>query len=161
MKIMMLLISVMFVFSACKTSGNELQEEMPDDFAFSLKYGVTAANEINSYKDSFTKDLVMDGTETTALVLSEEELETFYHVFRESDVLNLPDEAGGQPCQSPYNHYELEMTADREEVDLTWDTECLTGKLSSWESTFHEVLIDLIHSREEYQNLPDAEGGYD
>ncbi|WP_078544863.1 hypothetical protein [Litchfieldia alkalitelluris] len=55
-----------------------MPDEMPGDFNFSLKYGVGALNEINTFKNSYTKDLVEDGTITTDLTFSKNELRNIY-----------------------------------------------------------------------------------
>ncbi|PYZ94870.1 hypothetical protein CR194_04920 [Salipaludibacillus keqinensis] len=153
---------LLFVLSACNsTVSEELPEEKPDDFAFSLKYGVTAANELNTYDDTYTKDLVEDGTATTDLVLSNEEMKMIYEKFRNADVLGLPEEQGGSTCMDPYNRYELTMTVDGEEYNLKWDTSCESRALNNWEETRISIDNEMIDPKEEYQSLPEPNGGYD
>jgi hypothetical protein len=152
---------MLLVLSACNSASEVLREEKPNDFAFSLKYGVTASNELNTYDNTYTKDLVVDGTETTDMVLSNEEIEVIYEKFRSADVLSLPEEKGGSPCTEPYNRYELSMTVDGEEYNLKWDTSCESTALNRWEETMNFINREIIYPKDEYQSLPEPTGGYE
>ncbi len=44
------------------------------DFNILMKYGVGRRNELNTFQNTYTKDLVLDGTLTVPLVLSESDL---------------------------------------------------------------------------------------
>ncbi|MBU9719966.1 MULTISPECIES: hypothetical protein [Bacillaceae] len=161
MRKLVFLLLMMVIFSACNTTKEALPAEKPEDFAFSLKYGITAANEINTYDNTYTKDLVEDGTATTELVLSDEELETIYEKFRSADVLALPEEKGGSACMEPYNRYELTMTANGEDYQLSWDLSCESRALNKWDRTLNVIIREMIFPKEEYQSLPEPTGGYD
>ncbi|UTR10010.1 hypothetical protein MM300_19350 [Evansella sp. LMS18] len=96
MKKLFFIILLFIIFnSGCNTTCEALPEEKPDDFDFSLKYGITAANELNTYEDSYTKDMIIAENETIDFVLSEEEKKNIYDEFRNLDVLSLPEEEGG------------------------------------------------------------------
>lgn len=44
---------------------NKMPIEMPSDFDFKVQFGVGKNNEIYSFTDSVTKDLIANGTKTT------------------------------------------------------------------------------------------------
>lgn len=153
--------TMLLALSACNSTSEFLPEEKPDDFSFSLKYGVTAANEINTYDNTYTKDLVVDGTASTDMVLSDEEMEVIYEKFRSVDVVGLAEEKGGSVCMEPYNRYELTMTIDGEDYDLKWDTSCESRALNKWEDTMNYINTEIIYPKKEYLSLPEPTGGYD
>lgn len=51
---------------------------MPDDFNFSIHFGVQKRNEINTFDGTVTKDLIADGTATTELTLTKDEMKDIY-----------------------------------------------------------------------------------
>ncbi|QKS69877.1 hypothetical protein FLK61_24125 [Paenalkalicoccus suaedae] len=155
-------IAVILVLTACgSTTEDALPEDMPDDFAFALSYGLGGVSEINTYDDTYTKDLIVDGTTTTDFVLSDEELRTIYQAVLENDVLALPDEGDGLSCMEPHHKYNLQMTANGEDYSLIWDSSCPTTAVSNWDDTMLEIHQNMIQPRDEYQELPAATGGYD
>nr|WP_144929110.1 hypothetical protein [Paenibacillus bovis] len=157
---LLLFLLLSLVLTACNSQNQVLPEKMPDDFGFSLKYGVTLANELNTYDDTFTKDLIERGSVTTDMVLSNEELEVIYEKFRSADVLGLPEVRNSSSCQKPFSRYELSMTVDDEEYNLKWDSSCESKALNKWESTLNYINKEIIYPKEEYQSLPEATSGY-
>ncbi len=72
-----------------------------------FRFGVTGNNELNTFHGTFTKDLCIDGTITTRLVLSEAELEQVWQKLVEVDFLSLPE---SHPLKEPltvpdYSYY--------------------------------------------------------
>ncbi|MDQ0208403.1 hypothetical protein [Alkalicoccobacillus murimartini] len=160
MKKILSILTLLLILNGCHFFNKELPREKPDDFAFSLKYGVTLGNELNAYNDTYTKDLVSDGKATTDMELSNEELVMIYEEFREVDLFTLSSEAGSG-CSEPNDKYELSMTADGEEYHLFWSTACDTEKVHEWQEAMNFLYTELIYQREEYQKLPEANGGYE
>ncbi|MDT8860767.1 hypothetical protein N0O92_11020 [Alkalihalobacillus sp. MEB130] len=161
MRGLLFLLPMLVILSACISTNEALPEKKPTDFAFSLKYGVTAANELNTYENTYKKDLVVDGTVTTDMILSNEEIEVIYEKFRSANVLGLPDEKGGSTCMEPHNRYELSMTIDGEDYHVKWNTACESSALTKWEETMNFINREIIYPKDEYQSLPEPTGGYD
>ncbi|UQZ32616.1 hypothetical protein C2I18_03010 [Paenibacillus sp. PK3_47] len=61
--------------------------EMPEDFAFSVRFGVKGKNEVNTFEHTVTKDLVSNGTATANLTLTQDELTEIYARMRDINVL--------------------------------------------------------------------------
>lgn len=61
-----------------------MPEEMPADFDFLVRYGYgeVTKNEINTYQDSVVKDLIMNGTATADITLTEDEMRSIYERMR-------------------------------------------------------------------------------
>ncbi|WP_078596542.1 hypothetical protein [Evansella clarkii] len=162
MKKLFFIILLFSIFnSGCNTTSQALPKEKPGDFNFSLKYGIAAANELNTYENTYTKDMIIAENETIEFVLSEEEKKNIYDEFRNLDVLSLPEEEGGTTCQEPHNRYVLQMTAAGEEYHLRWNSACETRAINRWERFMEELHAETIRTREEYQALPEPEGGYE
>ncbi|WP_216830329.1 hypothetical protein [Alkalihalobacterium elongatum] len=104
---------------------------------------------------------MVDGTATTHMILSNEEMEVIYEKFRKADVLRLPEDKGGSTCVQPYNKYELSMTIDGEDYNLKWNTSYESNALNNWEETMDFINREIIYPKEEYKSLPEPTGGYD
>lgn len=168
LKLMVFLILTAFLLIACENANDtteesvsELPEEMPDEFDFSLKYGYNAANEINTYEDTYTKDLAADGDVTTDFELSSEEMQSIYDEMRSVDILNTPNYVSDMQCVDPHGENHLTITIDEETIEKDWisamcdDTD---EKLSEFIQYVHD---EYIEPTEEYQELPEPTGGYD
>ena len=141
--------------------NGELPEDMPDNFNFSLNYGFEAANEMNTYDDTYTKDLADDGDETIDFELTEEDMELAYEELMNADILTAPEEVSEQACVEPYEENHLQMTVDGEEFEQEWiSAECdeYDEQLSHAINTIH---LEIIEPRSEFQELPEPSGGYD
>ncbi|MDQ0208401.1 putative periplasmic lipoprotein [Alkalicoccobacillus murimartini] len=148
------------VLSGCESSSQDsLPKQKPNDFAFSLKYGVRMGNELNTFDHTYTKDLINDGSATTIMELSDEELDAIYELFQSADLFHLPTEIGSL-CSQPYEKYDLTMIADGEEHNIEWNTSCDTEKLNKWNDTMNHLHNKIIYPRDEYQELPETNGGY-
>ncbi|TMW72829.1 hypothetical protein [Alteribacter natronophilus] len=156
------LLGFCFFLGACETESEAwMPDEKPDDFNFSLHFGYGAQNELNTFEDTFTKDLIEDGQVTTEMVLTDEEMERIYTNMREADVLGVSDNTEGSTCSDPHHSYQLVLQADGEEFRDSWNTSCETEATTRWESFMDFLVSDIIEPRPEYQALPEPTGGYD
>ncbi|PYZ97630.1 hypothetical protein CR205_03275 [Alteribacter lacisalsi] len=146
---------------ACAGETSTLPDEKPDDFAFSLQYGVMASNELNTFDDTFTKDLIDDGQETTRMLLSEEEMTQIYEEIKAAGVLDVADEMDGTRCSEPHNSYELVLQAEGEQYEKSWNTSCENKATAAWEAFMDFLETDIFQPRPEYQAMPETSGGYD
>ncbi|MFK3939211.1 hypothetical protein ACI2JA_17050 [Alkalihalobacillus sp. NPDC078783] len=159
MKRVLYLPFLIFILTGCQFSDETLPKKMPDDFAFSLKYGVALKNELNTYDHTYIKDLISNGTAETELTFTEEELLQTYDLFKDSNLFEL-SKAIGPLCKEPYDKYELKMTVNEQEHHLSWNTSCHAEELLEWEKVMKELHKEIIHKKPEYQQLPEASGGY-
>jgi predicted PurR-regulated permease PerM len=72
-----------------------------------FKYGTGARNELNTFEGTYTKDLVLDNTITTRMILSQEELRQIQQRITEMDLFSFPDNfsinpSGGVTPQTDY-----------------------------------------------------------
>ncbi|MHA6530633.1 hypothetical protein [Paenibacillus sp. BAC0078] len=141
-----------------------MPEQKPEDFAFSVRYGVTAKNEINTYSGTVTKDLITNGTATANLKLTDAEMTDIYKRMRDLDVLgDLKLEVEDKACaQVPYEeeHWLIQINGGQRALD--WSEEhCQITSDARKLKELRNVVVELVKSRSEYQALPEAEGGYE
>ena len=131
-----------------------------------FRYGVSARNELNTLRRTFTKDLVLDGQITTRLGLSAAELDSVEARLLGIDFFSYPDTfvvAHGDTV----GHLEPPVTYN---VRVWRDS---TMKLVHWVDgilspdprgvrlrEFVSWLEALVQSKPEYQALPPPRGGY-
>lgn len=131
----------------------------PSDFNFIFKYGVMAKNELNTFNQTFTKDMIVDAPITIELKLTDDEMESVYDKIRSS---NLFSAAGAKinenimvtPCD---NYYLMIQTGDIQR-ELLWN-DC-HGEIKDQRKKFTDYIKQIIFSKEEYKKLPEPQGGY-
>jgi len=153
------------VLNGC--SSNQMPKERPQDFAFVLKYGIEAKNELNTIDGTFTKDLVISGTKTIPLELSNDEITMIYDELRKISINSYPKEfkpdnnstikRSVTPCQS----YDLFIRYNGKEHQISWIDSSLS-EVSEAKNLrdLINVIISTIESKEEFKKLTEPQGGY-
>src|SRR3990172_11203851 len=84
------------VFTALGCTSLAMPQRMPDDFNFVLRFGIEAGmgskNVLDTFKGTFTKDLVMAGSVTTKLRLTNKEMQAIYEKMRDVEVWRYPEQ---------------------------------------------------------------------
>jgi hypothetical protein len=131
-------------------------------FGLIFRYGICRSpqwNELNTFKETYTKDMVMDPAITTKLKLSETELSG---IREEIEHLKLFGGSKAQPEQrmrrTPCSCYYLRVQADSDQNELSWNN--CHGEISDKLQEFTHFMIKLIESKSEYQKLPKPRGSY-
>lgn len=143
---------------------NKMPETMPADFAFSIKFGITSKNEINTFNGTFTKDLIAKGTATTHLTFTKEEMESIYAKVREFNILEpkrlIPRVKTGE--KTPYSEDYWKIRMNGQMYEFYW-TDRYLGMTKDGEELqeVREFIFDIAKNKEEYKKLPEAEGGYE
>ncbi len=143
--------------------------EAPRERAFnlSLRYGVGAKNELNTFNDTFTKDLILDGTVTTRLVLAQPDFDSIKARLLAIDIFSYPDTFVAAQVDttivaiSPLPEYLLTMKLDGKAKEVFWLEPAITSDPRA--VRLREVfsfIRQLIESKPEFKQLPDARGGY-
>lgn len=144
-----------------------MPEAIPEQFNFSVSfgYGTVNKNEINTFNNTVTKDLVTKGTATANLTLTDEEMADIYDRVREIDVLRELDlDNSDSNCSStPVNEDHWEIQVDGVERTFDWSSEqCeLTDDANNKLKELRNYIFDIVKDKKEYKELPEAAGGYD
>src|SRR5690625_2883314 len=82
-----------------------MPEQMPEDFGFSIQYGVGKKNEIDTFKGVVIKDLVENGTAKANITFSDKEMAEIYEKMKNINVLE--EKNFTSKCESePYEENE-------------------------------------------------------
>ncbi|OMD53584.1 hypothetical protein BSK56_00085 [Paenibacillus borealis] len=146
--------------------GHLMPEVMPEDFAFSVRFGITGKNEINTFEGTVTKDLVTQGEATADLTFTGSEMADIYTRLRDIDVmgeLKLEPEPARQNCnQTPYDEEHWQIRLNGEEQTLEWSEEkCEVTEDAKKLKEIRSYIFELVKTKAEYLELPEAVGGYD
>jgi hypothetical protein len=88
---------IAFVLLSCSDQGLSPQDR---DFNILLRFGVNGRNELNTFENTYTKDLILDGTITVSLVLSDSELQAIKERLIETGFFSYPDTLPVSPADS-------------------------------------------------------------
>lgn len=142
----------------------QMPETMPADFAFSVRFGITGKNEINTFNGTVTKDLVTKGTAQAELVLTDSELADIYARLRTIDIYReLKLEPDMKNCEmTPFGEEHWQIRLDGEERSFYWDEEnCEITADAEQLKELRSYIFELVRTKPAYLELPEAVGGYD
>ncbi len=147
------------VFKQLNTSPQNPPTGGPTTFNLIFKYGVGAKNELDTFKQIYTKDMVMNPPVTINFKLSDSELAGIYQKINDLKLFDKSEEkADGNMFVTPCSSYYLKVQIDSTQKELSWD-DC-RGKISDKLQQFTNYIISVIESKEEYKKLPAPKGGY-
>lgn len=163
-----IVLCVVFVFSlslilASCNANNQMPENKPSDFNFVLNYGVEAKNQLDTQKEMFTKDMVMDPSVTTTLKLTDEEMDEIYTLMKNINILNYPDNFNpfSNSLMTPYSTYSFKIIVNGKEKNINWKDESGSNNKEAVDlRNLIKRIQEIIYSKDEYKKLPEAKGGY-
>lgn len=151
---------------------NLIAEENNDDFNFSLTFSTFGKCKIDTFKSTFTKDLVMDGTKTIRFVIPKEVKDEIFKAMMDIDIMSFPDELkNGEMSTTPYCDYKLVIHAFGRNKTIIWneglhpdirpeDQEYVPENNKKFLNIVDKI-ENYIYSTEEYKKMPEVNGGYD
>jgi archaellum component FlaF (FlaF/FlaG flagellin family) len=141
---------------------NTMSVEMPSDFDFIVEFGVLKKNVFNTYEDTVTKDLITDGTATTNLTFTTEEMESIYQEMKDVNITEMKNLVPETNCgQQPFSEDEWKITINGEVI-----THAVSGRYCETTNDAKQLIelrnyvFSLVKNKEEYKKLPEAKGGY-
>ncbi|WP_430786948.1 hypothetical protein VBD025_15160 [Virgibacillus flavescens] len=174
MKKVLFIILITLILGACSqtetntisSATENMPESMPEDFNFSVQFGMGKKNEINTFEGIVTKDLITDGTATAEITLTEKEMSKVYEEMREVNIVELnnftPESVNGTICiQDPHGEDEWKITFNNETI-----THFLSLKYCEPTNDARKLIqlrnyvLKIIKNKDEYQALPDSKGRY-
>ena len=185
MKKLCLFILLILVLSACNQLNNDsnehegplsneaastvqtLPENMPNDFGFSIQFGVRKNNEINTFENTVTKDLITDGTAKADITLTDEEMDKIYEKMKEINIVEkkkfTPEPINGTICTlEPYEEDEWKITMNGETTTYSVSgTYCEPTNDAKQLIELRNYVFSIIRSKKEYIELPESKGGYE
>jgi len=128
-----------------------------------FKFGVGARNELNTFNGTFTKDLVIDGTFTTRLILSQGEMTQIAQELAETDFFNLPETfpRSTNRLVMPQSDYYIKVQKGTIVKEFSWNTNSeIDSSTDSRLEQFVSFLTNMIYEKPEYKMMPPATGAY-
>lgn len=116
MKRVLFLILFTLILAACNQSNEvdvlvsdkqgstlfSMPEEMPEDFGFSVRYGVGKKNEIDTFNGVVIKDLISNGTAKANITFTDQEMSEIFRKMKEINVWeekNFTSNCGIEPYE--------------------------------------------------------------
>ncbi len=158
------LIITAYAFLNMPFYGNTLppynSERNPVNLVFT--FGVGGLNELNTFRGTFTKDLCIDGTVTTRMILSEAELKEIQLKLIEFDFFSCPDTFPLSEHQMlPSRSYSLKVQNGTTLKEVSWsDNSIIDSSTAAKLDQIAAFLTNLIYQKPEYTRLPPANGMY-
>jgi hypothetical protein len=141
-----------------------LPNTKPKDFNFVFNYGVNAKNQLDTIKGQYTKDMVIDPSVTTNLILSDEEMSIIYSEMKKINILNYPENFNPKSNmhRTPFETYSIKIAIDGKEKYIYWKDENISESKKAIElRVLFKKIQEIIINKEQYKKLPVANGGYD
>ncbi len=165
MKCPILMLSLALLGLSCADQGVE-PPSADRRFNLDLKYGIGARNELNTFANTFTKDLIQAGTASTPLVLTAAELDSIeahlmsIGIFAYPDTL-LPPESGALVTVTPAPTYIVRLALDGKEKIVFWNDAHLQSDAQAKNLRDACTFIRwIIEARPEYKRLPEPRDAY-
>lgn len=156
--VIVLAVAGFLVFKQSNTSIQNPPAGVSTRFNLIFKYGVGAINELNTFDQTYTKDMVIDPSVTVKMVLSNNELNNIYQKINDLKLFNENTEPEGNMMVEPCSSYYLKVQINSEQKELSWDN--CRGRISDKFQQFSSYIIQIIESKDEYEKLPTPRGGY-
>jgi hypothetical protein len=158
-----LLAALLLFMSGCTASP-----QRNTSFNFSLKYGINARNEIDTYNNQYTKDMVVDPSVTIGFILTQEDMDLIYTKMVEIDFFNYPEHFSVEKPKNgivgivtPYSSYYFNVKYGTDNKELWWDDEITNPDAKA--TSLRELITlikNIIQVKEEYKALPEPSSGY-
>jgi hypothetical protein len=151
-------------------SCNEVSDD-PHDRHFNIlfRYGVGARNELNTFENSYTKDLILDGSVTIRYVLPLEDRNAIEGKLQQLEFFSYPDtfrvvpESNQAFALHPYQSYFFRVQMGTGTKTLYWADSLWPNSEYPGRRNLEELVTfirDRISWKPEIQRLPPARGGY-
>lgn len=161
-KWLVFVVALILLVGCQKKTENVLPEEMPADFNFKVQFGINKRNSINTYDNTVTKDLIVGGTASTALQLTEDDMRAIYEEMKEIHIGTPKKLIPQSTCkQIPYSEDEWHITVDGQTFDYSVSQQfCELTKDGKKLLALREQIWNIVREKPAYQELPEARGGY-
>lgn len=160
-----ILISVTYLYSP---KDNDTQTENMSNFNFSLNFNTYGRDQIDTYNGTFTKDLVLDGTNTIDFKLPDDIKKEVFSLMTEIDIMSFPEmlKVDGMAV-TPSCDYKLTVTMNGKTKTIVWNEgfhPSMDVELPKENMDFLrlvKLISDYIYGTDAYKNMPKSNGGYD
>jgi hypothetical protein len=154
---------IISVMAGCSTEvSDQPNEDIPDDFNFSLTYGSYGKQKIDTFKDVVVKDLIEDGTIEASIALTEEEMKQIYGEMMKINVMGELDLDEDKECHSEppsLSIWNIQMNGKTK--SFNYQSYCDYPKDVLNLLNLEEYIHNIVSSKAEYKALPQSRGAYE
>ena len=139
------------------------QKPSDDEFNLVLKYCVGAKNELNTFTETYTKDLIMLPPATTKLILTKQEKMRILQKIEEINFFSFPSTFPSNPdvWVTPQIDYYLFVQNCSQTKEISWNANSLIETdIENSLNLLVSYIKGLIDQKPEYKALPTPLGGY-
>ncbi|MBH5316192.1 hypothetical protein I6N90_00020 [Paenibacillus sp. GSMTC-2017] len=142
---------------------SKLPTEMPKDFDFVVKYGIGMKNEINTIKNTVTKDLIANGTVSANITLYPADMQRIYEKMKEINIMETKQLSSNQSCALiPYSEDIFEVIILGKTIQHAWTSKsCHLTEDAKQLLELRTFIENIVKDYEAYNKLPEAVGGYE
>lgn len=144
------------------------QQNNQNTFNFIFKYGVSGGNTLDTFKGTYTRDMILDPAKTISLALTAAEMNSVLQKMLEIDFFNYPDKFSPNAAENeakievaPYPTYFFQVQYQGKTKELLWHAKYLNTDLPADKlKELINLIIGIIAAKPEYKALPTPSGGY-
>jgi hypothetical protein len=168
---MKILIVIMSVLVGLSLLGCTSVPARTGTFNFIYRYGVSPQpkNELDTFKNTFVKDMVTAPSVTAKMYLTQEEMDKIHQKMLDIDIFGYPDtfittvspSSTITTIVTPYNTYYFSIKDGSRTKELLWDDEIQNpNDQASQLRSLNQVIQGIITSKDEYKKLPTPTSAY-
>lgn len=115
-----ILIALVVIWINVRNEGYKRYDDLTE-FEFELDFGPYGRNNLNTFNDTLTKDLVLNGTKTVEYVLPKRQKRVTYNMLKALDIMNCPEDFTTEPVEDEHVYsIRLRTVIDGEEKEIRW-----------------------------------------
>jgi hypothetical protein len=155
--------AILVIFAASLQNTGSPSPKNDSNFNLLFRYGVGAKNELNTFEDTYTKDMVLDPPITIKLTLSDAELEQIHQKMVQIGFFNYPENF---PLRTdfevtPRTDYYIKVENGSSVKEVSWNSNSmLENNIQNNLSQLVDLIRSVVEQKPEYKALPPARGGY-
>ncbi len=166
--IAIIILFALIVILVVEVSNNRQVYVSDIDFEFSLNFGTYGRNNINTYEDTITKDLVSAGRLTVEYVLPEETKRKIFNMMKIKDFMSFSENLNVPIYDGYTKHLSLKVTIGGEEHTVRWNVPWDLEMVAKERMTIYhlgfldivEYISNQVYESPEWKTLPKSEGSY-
>ncbi|HSO56866.1 MAG TPA: hypothetical protein VLQ66_01410 [Paenisporosarcina sp.] len=137
-------------------------KEMPEDFNFTISYGVMGKQKIDTFEDLVVKDLVEDGTVEANISFTDQEMNEIHSKMMEFNMMGELDLNKDNSCSSePEIITVWTIQMEGETKSFNYNSFCDVSNDIERLRKFEHFITGLMEEKDAYKKLPPSNGAYE
>ncbi|CAG9621551.1 hypothetical protein [Sutcliffiella rhizosphaerae] len=154
-----LVVFVILLLACSNSHTTKTMDEMPKDFNFSLDYSTYGKQKIDTFNGIIVKDLIKDGTIEAKITLTQAEKKQILDEMVRINIMAVDKYEYQFSCMSEppsYSKWHIQINGETQDISFCNSTKDVLELIK-----LQDFIHTIVSSREEYQDLPEANGWYE